>query len=86
MGQKVTTPVRTFQMVQGILMQVEAPPPMSYEGLYRIMDGLPKSKALYGKQLTFVGHLIDDIAIIENYYWRDGSELFNTSTQHLRLI
>lgn len=85
MGVNIKEPSRTFQVQQGILSKVKNSAPPLDVLLSRIMAGLPKSRP-NGQQLLFVGHLQDEIAITESYYWADGKDFFKTSTKHLRSL
>lgn len=88
MGQVIEEPSTGFHFSQGILTEVEDLPPLPQldDYLIRVMVGLPRRKEGSGRQVTFVGHLQDKIAIVEAFYWQDGSGLFQTETSYLRIL
>lgn len=52
--------------------------------LTRKIIGLPKTPASGGQQLRLISKLSEDIAITDYFMWKDGKEIFNTNTSHLR--
>lgn len=87
MGQVVKEPFKSFRFAQGILtVELDILPPQSDKHVARVMAGLPKKKEGSGRQLVFVGHVQDKIAISEAFAWRDGSGLFQTETNHLHFL
>lgn len=48
------------------------------------MVGLPKCKEGKWQQFSFHGYLVDDVAIIESFSWRDERNIFHMGKKHLR--
>lgn len=52
----------------------------------RIIVGLPRLDNIGKILLTLIAKQTDAVAVIEQYCWQDGKQIFDTSTKHLHLI
>lgn len=68
------------------LYPTEMTAPTQGQLLQRVIAGLPRTSAKGSQQLTLIARMRDDMAITEAFMWKDGTDLFNTDTRHLRLI
>lgn len=54
--------------------------------LNQIIVGLPRSNSMGQKSQTYIAKKMDDVAITNNFEWKDGRALFDFTTRKLRLV
>lgn len=86
MSDALGPPKCTYICKAGSLLKVDGPPPLMGTLLTNFLVGLPRKKASGKSTRTYIGRKQDDIGIMQQYRWKDGKEIFDTSAAHLRCM
>lgn len=82
MANLIIVPSRTFWLHENRLIPIEVVPPHRTPSC-RCIVGLPQPTVEGGTCMSLIGKLEDNISIIENYSWANGSPILKATTKML---